>query len=79
MTYAHGERRCEELPDIRVLAESFVRSLEAENKAPNTVRIYRGCIERLAEFLDAKGMPTDVTAITREHVDPLRFAALVDL
>ena len=68
-----------EFSDIRVLAESFVRSLEAENKAPNTVRIYRGCIERLAEFLDAKGMPTDVTAITREHVDPLRFAALVDL
>lgn len=55
--------------DIRVLSESFVRSLEAENKAANTVRIYRGCIERFAEFLDDRGMPTDVTAITREHVE----------
>jgi len=58
-----------EFSDIRVLLESFVRSLEAENKAVNTVRIYSGCVERFAAFLEERGMPTDVTSITREHVE----------
>ncbi|MGH2736658.1 MAG: tyrosine-type recombinase/integrase [Actinomycetota bacterium] len=55
--------------DIQVLAESFVRALEAENKAPNTIRLYSGQIERFAEFLEDRGMPTDVTRITREHIE----------
>ena len=47
----------------------FRRSLRAQNVSPNTVLAYGGAVERLAEYLVAQGMPTDVAAIRREHVE----------
>ncbi len=52
----------------RVLTDSFRRSLAAENKSPHTIDAYLRAVQQLGEFLTAQGMPTDVTAITREHV-----------
>jgi site-specific recombinase XerD len=47
----------------------FRRSLRAENVSPNTILAYCGAVERLADYLSAQGMPTDVAAIKREHVE----------
>lgn len=54
----------------------FRRSLRAENVSPNTILAYCGAVERLAEFLNAAGMPTDVAAIRREHVEAFLSDAL---
>jgi site-specific recombinase XerD len=53
----------------RTLAESFRRSLLAEAKSPNTIDAYLHAVRQLGVFLEAHGMPTDVTDITREHVE----------
>ena len=47
----------------------FRRSLRAEKVSPNTILAYCGAVERLADYLTAAGMPTDVAAIRREHVE----------
>lgn len=54
----------------------FRRSLRAENVSPNTILAYCGAVERLAEFLTANGLPTDVAAIRREHVEAFIADAL---
>jgi site-specific recombinase XerD len=51
------------------LIADFERSLRAANKATKTVGIYGDAARRLADFLVAAGMPTQVTQITREHVE----------
>ena len=51
------------------LAKSFQRSLVAANKSPNTVKAYTEAVRLFGEFLTAKGMPTAVESITREHVE----------
>lgn len=53
----------------RVLAESFRRKLLAENKSPRTIQTYGEALERFDEFLAVHGMPVDVSAIRREHVE----------
>ncbi|MFN2489399.1 MAG: tyrosine-type recombinase/integrase [Actinomycetota bacterium] len=63
--------------DLRVLNESFERTLRAENRAPNTVRLYTRAVTGLARFLESCGMPTTVEAIAREHVESY-IAKLVD-
>ncbi len=60
---------------IDVLAPSWRLSLEAENKSPATLVSYGYATTQFAAFLRAKGMPTDVGAIAREHVE----AFLVEL
>lgn len=55
--------------DVRALLSSWRRSLAARRSSPATVATYTSAIERLADFLDAQGMPTGVGAIRREHVE----------
>lgn len=55
--------------DIRVMARDFRLSLHAENKSPKTLDAYGGAVDKLTDFLTERGMPTDVTAIRREHVE----------
>ena len=54
----------------------FRRSLRAENVSPNTILAYCGAVERLAEYLTAQSMPTDVATIRREHVEAFLSDAL---
>jgi site-specific recombinase XerD len=54
---------------FRTLILSFQRHLLAENKAPRTIQTYLESLRRFAEFLADRGMPTDPTLVTREHVE----------
>jgi site-specific recombinase XerD len=55
--------------DLGVNAASFARHLRASNLAPRTIKTYLEGVARLAAFLERQGMPTDVAAIRREHVE----------
>jgi site-specific recombinase XerD len=55
--------------DLGANAASFVRHLRASNLAPRTVRTYLEGVQRLADFLTSHGMPTDLAAIRREHIE----------
>ena len=54
---------------FRVFVDSFRRSLLAENKAPRTIKTYMEALGLFGDFLTAQGMPTEVTAIHREHIE----------
>jgi len=54
---------------VATMARSFERHLRATNKAARTVETYLAAVAQLARHLDAHGMPGDVTALTREHVE----------
>jgi len=54
---------------LPVLAESFRLSLEAQNKSPRTVQTYLEAIARLDAFLVRSGLPHDVTALQRAHIE----------
>jgi site-specific recombinase XerD len=54
---------------LEALAVSWERSLRAQNKAEQTVSVYTSAATRFSEFLTARGMPTAVESITREHVE----------
>jgi len=45
--------------------DSFLLSLEAENLAPKTQRVYAEAADLLGRFLAQRGMPTDPVAIRR--------------
>jgi site-specific recombinase XerD len=51
------------------MAESFARHLRASNLSPKTISIYGEATGQLSAFLHDRGMPTDVGAIHREHVE----------
>jgi site-specific recombinase XerC len=53
---------------LKVYRDAFLRSLAAENKSPRTVQTYGEAVDLLQSFLTSKGMPTDPSAITREHL-----------
>jgi site-specific recombinase XerD len=55
--------------DVRALLTSWRRSLAARRSSPATVATYTSAVERMADFLEAQGMPTRVGAIRREHVE----------
>jgi site-specific recombinase XerD len=57
------------IADIDALVPSWRLSLEAENKSPATVVAYTYGTTQLSAFLRSTGMPTDVTAIAREHIE----------
>ncbi|MDP8930396.1 MAG: tyrosine-type recombinase/integrase [Actinomycetota bacterium] len=59
----------EDLTHVRNYLRSWERSLRAQNKRPSTIRTYLLAARQFTDFLDARGMPTDVTRITREHVE----------
>lgn len=54
---------------------SFERHLRATNKAPKTIRTYLDGLDQLTAFLERTGMPRDLPAIRREHLE----AWLVDM
>ena len=49
--------------------QSFVRHLRAQNVSPNTIYAYAGAVVSLGEYLKANGLPTDVKAIERQHIE----------
>ncbi len=55
--------------DLRALLASWQRSLRARRLSPKTISSYLDSAHQLADFLVATGMPTDVAAIRREHVE----------
>ena len=44
----------------QVLRRDFSTSLEAEGKSPNTLRLYLGAVDRLAQRVEANGGPADL-------------------
>src|SRR5690606_16112839 len=61
--------RAPSLSSLGNLTESFRRSLLAQNKSPKTIKTYLDALRLLGEHLERQGMPTDVPAIHREHVE----------
>ena len=55
--------------DIGLMAESWRRSLLAENKADSTVKTYAEAVRLFDRFVRGQGMPTEVTNLRREHVE----------
>jgi len=55
--------------DLRTLAESYARSVRAENKSPRTVTAYLESLRLFSGFLAAHQMPLMVARIRREHVE----------
>ncbi len=54
---------------IQVNLGPFRRYLQARNRAPRTVEVYTEAVKALDVFLADRGMPRDVSAITREHLE----------
>ena len=57
------------LGDIEAAAIQFEWALKAQNRSPRTIETYSEAIRQLGAFLAARGMPTDVGSIAREHVE----------
>jgi hypothetical protein len=55
--------------DLASLLPSWVRSQKAANLAPRTIVAYSGSLESLRTSLTANGRPTDVTLLSREHLE----------
>lgn len=55
--------------DLGANVASFARHLRASNLTAETIATYLASVERLADFLADKGMPTDLAAIRREHIE----------
>lgn len=64
-------------PTIRELIPSWELHLRAERKASKTIVTYTQAAGQLADFLDAAGMPTEIDAIRREHVESF-IVSLID-
>lgn len=58
--------------------KSFKRQLRLDGKSKSTQVNYPKTVERFAEFLRSKGMPTNVHSIKREHVEAYIDALLGD-
>jgi site-specific recombinase XerD len=55
--------------DLSANVASFRRHLRARNLSPATQRTYLASLDRLAAFLKAKGMPTNVASLRREYLE----------
>src|SRR5947207_1305584 len=55
--------------DVRALRDSFELSLRAAHRARKTIVSYMESVDQWATFLAERGMPTDVAAVRREHVE----------
>jgi site-specific recombinase XerD len=62
-------------PTIASTREYWILHLRSEGRAPRTVQTYLRALDRLDSFLADKGMPRELGAIRREHLE----AFLVDL
>jgi site-specific recombinase XerD len=69
MVQAHATRTIVTRGDLGPNAASFARHLRASNLAPRTIRTYLEGVQRLADYLTARAMPTDLATIRREHVE----------
>lgn len=56
-------------PTIDELVDEFRDSLRARRRSPKTIKSYCDSAKLLATFLGDKGMPTELTNVTREHVE----------
>jgi hypothetical protein len=65
----HVRRHHCSLGDVEVMAASFARHLRAANRSPKTIRTYAEAVDGLGRFLTERGMPRQVSAIRREHVE----------
>lgn len=54
--------------DLEPFAGSWLLHLRAENRSPQTMKLYMGVLADLARFLRSRGMPTDPTVISGEHL-----------
>lgn len=70
-TETYSPSRVDDLLPAAFAAEldSFLLSLEAENLAPKTRRVYAEAATLLGRFLAEQGMPTEPSAIRREHIE----------
>jgi site-specific recombinase XerD len=66
-----------DLDDIRTLLPDWARHLKAKNRSPQTISSYLRCGQNLTDWLVEQGMPTIVTAITRDHLEAF-FGAMLD-
>jgi site-specific recombinase XerD len=55
--------------DLEALIPTWIRSLRAENKSPKTIETYSEAARLFLAFLRSRGLPADVSDITREHVE----------
>ncbi|MDP8957200.1 MAG: phage integrase N-terminal SAM-like domain-containing protein, partial [Actinomycetota bacterium] len=55
--------------DLDPNIDSFVRHLRASNLSPRTIETYLEGCRGFSRFLASQGMPSDVAAIRREHVE----------
>ena len=56
-------------PDVLDNLASFGRHLRAGNRSPMTVKVYGEAVRQLDGFMAERGMPRNVAAIHREHVE----------
>ena len=61
--------------DIRAEVGPWSTHLQAEHKSPRTIESYADSLRQLGDFLASKGMPTQASAVRREHLE----AFLLDL
>lgn len=66
---ATTKARTDAKPSLESLIGSWRLHLNAERKAPKTVRTYLEAATQLVQFLTEKGMPTNAADIHREHVE----------
>ncbi|WP_280456772.1 tyrosine-type recombinase/integrase [Nocardia carnea] len=57
-----------DLDDIRELAEDFATELRRKNRSAKTIDGYLTRIRYFADFLRARGLPTEAPEITRDHI-----------
>ncbi|MGH9123763.1 MAG: tyrosine-type recombinase/integrase [Acidimicrobiales bacterium] len=55
--------------DIAAVLPAWRRHLRAGNKSARTIQSYQEAAEQLAGFLGASGLPTEVAALTRRHIE----------
>jgi site-specific recombinase XerD len=60
-----------ELEELGILQDAFTETLKSRNRSRSTIKNYREAIDQLAAFLASRGMPQDVSAVRREHVEAL--------
>jgi site-specific recombinase XerD len=54
---------------IDAATESYRRHLRASNKSPHTIKTYLAALDQFNRFLKQMGMPVDLRAIRREHLE----------
>jgi site-specific recombinase XerD len=62
--------------DIRALATGWRLSLEARNLSERTIHTYLSALGILARYLERAGMPMEVAAISREHLEAFMVGEL---